>query len=95
MTERRFDCLCREGYATLLDASIVVWTSIGDKDNIARLSTRPVFLHNGGTVHVADPWLENVESEPSRAKVLLFELLVYGFGWGLHNWLEELKVDMK
>lgn len=63
----------------------MTWAFIGDKHNIARLPTGPMILHDGGTVHIADPWLGKVEPKPSRAEVLLFELLMYWFGTrGLH-----------
>lgn len=53
-----------------------------------------MFLHDSGTIHVSDPWLNKVEPKPSGSEVLLFELLMYGFGArGSHNWLE--KVDIK
>lgn len=94
MTQRCFDCFHRESYTALLYATKVAWASIGDEDDITGLSTRPVILGEGGTIHITNPWFNNVEPKPIRVEVLLFELLMYGFrARGLHNWFE--KADMK
>lgn len=94
MPERRFDCPRREASTAFLYTPKVSWASTGDKDNIAGLPTGPMFLHDSGTIHVSDPWLNKVEPKPSGSEVLLFELLMYGFGARVsHNWLE--KVDIK
>lgn len=95
MPERRFDCLCREAYTAFLYTSKVAWASIGDKDNIAGLSTGPMFLHDGWTIHIPDPWLNKVEPKPRRSKILLFELLMYGFGArGRHKLVGESRYQM-
>lgn len=98
MTERRFDCLCRESYTAFLYAPKVAWASIGDEDGITGLSTGPMILCEGGTVHVTDPWLDNVEPKPVGVEVLLIELVLYGFdARGLHNWFEgvDAEIDLR
>lgn len=95
MTERCFNCLCREGYTAFLYTPKVAWAPIGDEYDITGLPTGPVVLREGGTVHATDPWLDDVESKPSRVEVLLFELLLYGFGVReLHNWFEGVDAEM-
>ncbi len=54
MTERRFDCFCREGFTAFLYATKVAWASIGDEDDITGLSTGPMILGEGGTIHITD-----------------------------------------
>lgn len=94
MTERRFDCLYREGDTAFLYAPKVAWASIGDEDDITGLSTGPMILGEGGTIHITDLWFNNVEPKPGRVEVLFFELLMYGFGVrSLHISFE--KVDTK
>ena len=86
VTECGVDCLCREGRTGLFYAPIPARNSIGDKYNIAGLSTGPVVVRKGGALHVANLWFDGVEIVPKGFDVLLLERLTYGFSArGVHD----------